>query len=55
MFFFCLRYKIFYLLFRLEFVEGFLFLSRCGSRNGEKDWENALIIFLVVSGIEYIG
>uniref|UniRef100_A0A8C0L0Z5 Calmodulin regulated spectrin associated protein family member 2 n=1 Tax=Canis lupus dingo TaxID=286419 RepID=A0A8C0L0Z5_CANLU len=36
-------------------VEGFLSPSRCGSRNGEKDWENASTTSSVASGTEYTG
>lgn len=42
-------------LFRSESVEGFLSPSRCGSRNGEKDWENASTTSSVASGTEYTG
>lgn len=40
---------------RSESVEGFLSPSRCGSRNGEKDWENASTTSSVASGTEYTG
>ncbi|XP_040119162.1 calmodulin-regulated spectrin-associated protein 2 isoform X1 [Oryx dammah] len=40
---------------RSESVEGFLPPSRCGSRNGEKDWENASTASSVASGTEYTG
>lgn len=36
-------------------MEGFLSPSRCGSRNGEKDWENASTTSSVASGTEYTG
>ncbi|EQB78244.1 calmodulin-regulated spectrin-associated protein 2 [Camelus ferus] len=38
-----------------ESVEGFLSPGRCGSRNGEKDWENASTTSSVASGAEYTG
>uniref|UniRef100_A0A8B9C5J5 Calmodulin regulated spectrin associated protein family member 2 n=1 Tax=Anser brachyrhynchus TaxID=132585 RepID=A0A8B9C5J5_9AVES len=38
-----------------ESVEGFLSPSRCGSRNGEKDWENASTTSSVASATEYTG
>lgn len=41
--------------FRSESVEGFLSPSRCGSRNGEKDWENASTTSSVASATEYTG
>ncbi|XP_065598930.1 calmodulin-regulated spectrin-associated protein 2 isoform X2 [Cyrtonyx montezumae] len=40
---------------RSESVEGFLSPSRCGSRNGEKDWENASTTSSVASATEYTG
>lgn len=40
---------------RSESVEAFLSPSRCGSRNGEKDWENASTTSSVASGTEYTG
>ncbi|KAL1775305.1 calmodulin-regulated spectrin-associated protein 2 isoform X2 [Sigmodon hispidus] len=40
---------------RSESVEGFLSPSRCGSRNGEKDWENVSTTSSVASGTEYTG
>ncbi|XP_036296067.1 calmodulin-regulated spectrin-associated protein 2 isoform X1 [Pipistrellus kuhlii] len=40
---------------RSESVEGFLSPSRCGSRNGEKDWENTSTTSSVASGTEYTG
>ncbi|XP_032322731.1 calmodulin-regulated spectrin-associated protein 2 [Camelus ferus] len=40
---------------RSESVEGFLSPGRCGSRNGEKDWENASTTSSVASGAEYTG
>ncbi|KAM5301402.1 calmodulin-regulated spectrin-associated protein 2 isoform 2-T2 [Glossophaga mutica] len=40
---------------RSESAEGFLSPSRCGSRNGEKDWENASTTSSVASGTEYTG
>ncbi|XP_036133594.1 calmodulin-regulated spectrin-associated protein 2 [Molossus molossus] len=40
---------------RSESVEGLLSPSRCGSRNGEKDWENASTTSSVASGTEYTG
>ena len=43
------------ILFRSESVEGFLSPSRCGSRNGEKDWESASTTSSVASGTEYTG
>uniref|UniRef100_A0A669PMK8 Calmodulin regulated spectrin associated protein family member 2 n=1 Tax=Phasianus colchicus TaxID=9054 RepID=A0A669PMK8_PHACC len=43
------------LMFRSESVEGFLSPSRCGSRNGEKDWENASTTSSVASATEYTG
>lgn len=42
-------------MFRSESVEGFLSPSRCGSRNGEKDWENASTTSSVASATEYTG
>lgn len=36
-------------------MEGFLSPSRCGSRNGEKDWENASTTSSVASATEYTG
>uniref|UniRef100_A0A8D0HMZ4 Calmodulin regulated spectrin associated protein family member 2 n=1 Tax=Sphenodon punctatus TaxID=8508 RepID=A0A8D0HMZ4_SPHPU len=45
----------FYAIFRSESVEGFLSPSRCGSRNGEKDWENASTTSSVASATEYTG
>ncbi|XP_073449045.1 calmodulin-regulated spectrin-associated protein 2 isoform X3 [Aquarana catesbeiana] len=41
--------------FRSESVEGFLSPGRCGSRNGEKDWENASTTSSVASATEYTG
>ncbi|XP_068096188.1 calmodulin-regulated spectrin-associated protein 2 isoform X2 [Hyperolius riggenbachi] len=41
--------------FRSESVEGFLSPGRCGSRNGEKDWENASTTSSVTSATEYTG
>lgn len=38
-----------------ESVEGFISPSRCGSRNGEKDWENASTTSSVASATEYTG
>ncbi|XP_061489906.1 calmodulin-regulated spectrin-associated protein 2 isoform X2 [Rhineura floridana] len=40
---------------RSESVEGFISPSRCGSRNGEKDWENASTTSSVASATEYTG
>ncbi|XP_020640328.3 calmodulin-regulated spectrin-associated protein 2 isoform X1 [Pogona vitticeps] len=40
---------------RSESVEGFVSPSRCGSRNGEKDWENASTTSSVASATEYTG
>ncbi|XP_043346822.1 calmodulin-regulated spectrin-associated protein 2 isoform X6 [Dermochelys coriacea] len=40
---------------RSESVEGFLSPSCCGSRNGEKDWENASTTSSVASATEYTG
>nr|XP_033772746.1 calmodulin-regulated spectrin-associated protein 2 isoform X1 [Geotrypetes seraphini] len=40
---------------RSESVEGFLSPSRCGSRNGDKDWENASTTSSVASATEYTG
>nr|XP_056700136.1 calmodulin-regulated spectrin-associated protein 2 isoform X3 [Euleptes europaea] len=40
---------------RSESVEGFLSPSHCGSRNGEKDWENASTTSSVASATEYTG
>ncbi|XP_044288364.1 calmodulin-regulated spectrin-associated protein 2 isoform X2 [Varanus komodoensis] len=40
---------------RSESVEAFLSPSRCGSRNGEKDWENASTTSSVASATEYTG
>ncbi|NWH77351.1 CAMP2 protein, partial [Piaya cayana] len=40
---------------RSESVEGFLSPSRCGSRNGERDWENASTTSSVASATEYTG
>ncbi|KAM4721549.1 calmodulin-regulated spectrin-associated protein 2 [Rhinophrynus dorsalis] len=40
---------------RSESVEGFLSPGRCGSRNGEKDWENASTTSSVASATEYTG
>ena len=42
-------------MFRSESVEGFLSPSRCGSHNGEKDWENASTTSSVASATEYTG
>ncbi|XP_018114163.1 calmodulin-regulated spectrin-associated protein 2 isoform X2 [Xenopus laevis] len=39
--------------FRSESVEGYLSPGRCGSRNGEKDWENASTTSSVASATEY--
>lgn len=36
-------------------MEGFLSPSCCGSRNGEKDWENASTTSSVASATEYTG
>ncbi|KAE8610968.1 hypothetical protein XENTR_v10012295 [Xenopus tropicalis] len=41
--------------FRSESVEGYLSPGRCGSRNGEKDWENASTTSSVASATEYTG
>ncbi|KAG8556100.1 hypothetical protein GDO81_017922 [Engystomops pustulosus] len=41
--------------FRSESVEGFLSPGRSGSRNGEKDWENASTTSSVASATEYTG
>ncbi|KAM3915388.1 calmodulin-regulated spectrin-associated protein 2 isoform 2-T2 [Leptodactylus fuscus] len=41
--------------FRSESVEGFLSPGRAGSRNGEKDWENASTTSSVASATEYTG
>ncbi|XP_075038701.1 calmodulin-regulated spectrin-associated protein 2 isoform X2 [Mixophyes fleayi] len=41
--------------FRSESVEGFLSPGQCGSRNGEKDWENASTTSSVTSATEYTG
>ncbi|XP_044157199.1 LOW QUALITY PROTEIN: calmodulin-regulated spectrin-associated protein 2 [Bufo gargarizans] len=41
--------------FRSESVEGFLSPVRSGSRNGEKDWENASTTSSVASATEYTG
>ncbi|XP_069823591.1 calmodulin-regulated spectrin-associated protein 2 [Dendropsophus ebraccatus] len=41
--------------FRSESVEGFLSPGRSGSRNGEKDWENASTTSSVTSATEYTG
>ncbi|XP_075473185.1 calmodulin-regulated spectrin-associated protein 2 isoform X3 [Ascaphus truei] len=41
--------------FRSESVEGFLSPGPCGSRNGEKDWENASTTSSVASATEYTG
>ncbi|XP_069497327.1 calmodulin-regulated spectrin-associated protein 2 isoform X2 [Ambystoma mexicanum] len=38
-----------------ESVEGFISPSRCGSRSGEKDWENASTTSSVASATEYTG
>ncbi|XP_018425013.1 PREDICTED: calmodulin-regulated spectrin-associated protein 2 [Nanorana parkeri] len=40
---------------RSESVEGFPSPGRCGSRNGEKDWENASTTSSVASATEYTG
>ncbi|KAM9326299.1 calmodulin-regulated spectrin-associated protein 2 [Gastrophryne carolinensis] len=41
--------------FRSESAEGFLSPGPCGSRNGEKDWENASTTSSVASATEYTG
>ncbi|XP_075689510.1 calmodulin-regulated spectrin-associated protein 2 isoform X2 [Rhinoderma darwinii] len=41
--------------FRSESVEGFLSPACSGSRNGEKDWENASTTSSVASATEYTG
>ncbi|XP_063796213.1 calmodulin-regulated spectrin-associated protein 2 isoform X2 [Pseudophryne corroboree] len=41
--------------FRSESAEGFLSPGQCGSRNGEKDWENASTTSSVASLTEYTG
>ncbi|KAG8436564.1 hypothetical protein GDO86_007611 [Hymenochirus boettgeri] len=41
--------------FRSDSVEGFLSPGRCGSRNGEKDWENASTTSSVTSATDYTG
>ncbi|KAM4022433.1 calmodulin-regulated spectrin-associated protein 2 isoform 2-T2 [Anomaloglossus baeobatrachus] len=41
--------------FRSESVEGYLSPGRSGSRNGEKDWENASTTSSVTSATEYTG
>ncbi|KAG9483321.1 calmodulin-regulated spectrin-associated protein 2 isoform X2 [Eleutherodactylus coqui] len=41
--------------FRVESVEGFISPGRAGSRNGEKDWENASTTSSVTSATEYTG
>ncbi|OCT82967.1 calmodulin-regulated spectrin-associated protein 2 isoform X2 [Xenopus laevis] len=41
--------------FRSESVEGYLSPGPCGSRNGEKDWENASTTSSVASATEYTG
>ncbi|XP_053549790.1 calmodulin-regulated spectrin-associated protein 2 [Bombina bombina] len=41
--------------FRSESVEGYLSPGPCGSRNGEKDWENASTTSSVASATDYTG
>lgn len=51
----CPRHANAVFVFRSESVEGCFSPSRCGSRNGERDWENASTASSVASGAEYTG